>query len=198
MTQTDVTFFATPEEQRAWLLRLAGDPQLWWLASKPATKQYTSLVAESIQSMPFTGRSYALRLYVGHKDLSPSPVWRQAGSAPELDFIRSRAIQVIPSLVDGEVLLEGHVSIMRPADYQAHGVAFQPLHRWFREVCESLEQTIAPPKATLIVLSPTEPPAPSRRKTALSKGAAAWKKGGGRLKQFSESVIEFDLPGGTR
>jgi hypothetical protein len=83
---------------------------------------------------------------------------------------------------------------MRPADYKSLGIRVQPLHQWFLEVCSSLKAAIGPEEVTLTVLSPNEEPAPSRRRVALSIGAATWRKGGKRLKQFAESAIEFDLP----
>jgi hypothetical protein len=190
---TSVEFYATPEEQRIWLSELTADPLLWFVVDAFPESPAAPATATVLRQLTLEGRGH-LQIFLGRKDLGPGPQWRIAGQRKELHFTASQAIQLVPSLAHENVLIEGRLAIMRRSEYQRDGIAFEPLASWFRVVSRSLKAALNARETRLITYSSTEPPAPSRRKVLVSRGAIDWRKSGKRLQQTPGSLIEFDIP----
>ena len=64
------------------------------------------------------------------------PQWRIVGDRRELDFLRSYAVQLVPSILaaDRTTLLQGRIAIMRAADYDnaARAVEVAKLYKRLR------------------------------------------------------------------
>lgn len=193
MDKTSLEYYATPSEHRAWLATLAADPQLWFVVDSFPELAEAPATATVLRELTFQGRGHA-QVFLGRNDLGPGPQWRIAGRRNELDFVVSQAVQLIPSVTQGDVLVEGRMAIMRRSDYERNGITFEPLRNWFREVGASLRKSLKTREMRLITRSATEAPATSARKVSVSPGAIAWRRGGKRLQQVAGSLIEFDIP----
>ena len=189
-----MAYYATGPEQRSWLIELAANPLLWLLLNYPRERRVIRADIDAVKALSFMSGPGEVQMLLGCKRLCEDPWWRSVGERDEIDFKGSQAIQLVPALVQGDVLLEGHIAIMQKADYEASGMKFEPLAGWFRSVCKSLAQAIMAQEIALTNLSLTERPTRSRRKVLISPGAISWRENGKRLKQFAETSIEFDIP----
>ncbi len=193
VSRTSVEFYATTDEQRAWLSKLAANPLFWFVVDAFPASPPRIVSPNELVDLGFDGPVY-LQIFIGRKDRAPGPLWRSAAERNELDFVASQAIQFVPSQARGNVLIEGRMGIMRLAEYERQGVLFEPLHKWFRELARDLEHSVNARELRLIVHSATDADAPSRRPVLISPGAMAWRRSGARLQQVAGSLIDFDLP----
>lgn len=187
-------FFASSAEQVNWLSALMAEPKVWCVIDilLPQRVQREASV-ERVRQLFKNSDTGSFRLFFGRRDLSPTPQWRPTPVRDELDAVRSRVIQFVPSLVVADVLTEGRIDILRPDAYRRADVSPEPVVHWFREVRRSLEQSLDAQATPFAVRSPDGSVARSPAKALFSPDAIRWSKQGGRLKQLAESSIEFEL-----
>lgn len=186
---TSLAFFATIDEERAWLARIL--PTVDWCVVDEVRPERRSVVISATDLLGYFGAVELgeSRVFMGRRALSQSPIWRQAGQRRELDVVRSRVIQFVPSLAIGEVLIEGRIDVLDSAAYSKRDIDPRPIQDWFREARRLLVDV-------LCGTTTSEEDARGSRvgSTVFSSGAIAWFRGGGRLKQFLESNIEISPP----
>lgn len=146
-------------------------------------------------TLPDARRPAGYRLFLGRSELSPQPKWRDSDRRIELDAVASRAIHLVPSHVQGCVLLEGRMDILTSGYYEERGLDAAPLKNWFAIVRRSLEKSIHVKGARLVVLQSVRDcqPIPSKRRVLIPSEAIAWRRGGGELRQAPEGVVQFDV-----
>lgn len=193
MVTTQVEFYATANEQRRWF-ELQCQDQVWMLHWQPQPSRYQVLSPQSIRRLSFQAEHEDhWMLFLGRKDMVQEPMWRETRHGREIDFIKSLAVQFVPSLdYHNQVLLEGRISIMRVEEYQREGLDSRALLQWFKEICRSFKRTIAKRDAVL-----TQGTIGGRtkewRKVLVSEEATSWRLSGRKLKQFLKGEIEFDV-----
>ena len=180
-------FFWTPAELLAWLRRVREELGLWivvWRVGKSAE------VAEldSIQPSMFSGgQEDSVQLFLGTATLSAAPQWRMVADRRELDFQRSYAVQLVPSMLsaDGGLLLQGRLAILRPTDYEDEKRAVE-LAKLFRRLAAELKRDS---DAGHVIVQPL-PTGESKRWSDMLVGSAI-AESGLKLKQFSRGEVEF-------
>lgn len=190
---TSLAFYASVNEQRVWLSHALHDVRGWSIANWFRQDRFEEILPQHIGRNLGTDNWHALRIFIGRSDLSAAPVWRNTSVGKEIDFIRSRAIQIVPSATIDEMMLEGRIDIMRASEYQRIGVDPLPLMQWFRLMQRSLEKMLQFDGAYLVGRKGHRSGFPSRRRALVSRDAAAWRHSGHDLKQVPESTIEFDV-----
>lgn len=119
MSKTAQEFFWTPQELLTWLHRVCEELGLWFVVWRVG-QSAEQVDPGSIQLSMFQGaKEDSVQLFLGAKSLCPEPQWRVAGDRREMDFTRSYAVQLVPSIlsIDGGMLLQGRLAIMRASDY---------------------------------------------------------------------------------
>ncbi|MBX9790669.1 MAG: hypothetical protein K2Y37_17265 [Pirellulales bacterium] len=194
MSKKLLCFFAHPSEQVRWLKERLNDPEIWCVGKMGVpTSEYFTVDSDSVDSLQFTGiHGTELMLFLGHANLQTDVVWRStARHILEIDFVRSQAIQCLPSLiVDASILTEGQLAIMDASYYEEVGIDPRPLQRWFRDVVRSFRALRAPRMALGKVDHAAIKRWPS---VVVSPGAVDWRKSGRKLKQFPKGAAEFDI-----
>jgi hypothetical protein len=197
MSNTQVQFLSTPEEQIKWLTQYLANDGIWWVLRRFPPNWGISAVTgtELLNELQFTKVDDigGLQLFIGRCDLVPSPVWRTTDVGErDIDFVRSRAIQYDPSLlVDEHILLEGQMAIMRRNYYQEVGIDPNPLRAWFREVATRFRKLHA---GCTVVLRDLERGTESKYPNIVAtRGAVEWRLSGHLLKQFAKGAYEFDV-----
>ncbi len=173
--------------------RVLADPRVWAVSEHVTPRQLQRLTPASISALRLEGREFSVRVFFGRADLQSEPVVRPDAEGLQVDFGPSQVVQYVPSMMDGDTVLEGHLAILRHADYARIGVSARPISRWFTALARSLEQSIGNSGAKLVTVSPGRAPAPTRGHTLVSPGVAALSRAGMRLKQFVDSRIEFSV-----
>jgi hypothetical protein len=187
-----ISFFATLDEQADWLSAVVSETD--WCVVDEIAPERRSIEVNSSALVPLlrSAETGEVRVFLGRLDLSPRPVWRDAGQRREVDAIRSRAIHLVPCYAVGEVLIEGRMDILDASAYAAAGVDPVPLQRWYGRLATSLRRALKRPPELLVTESGERE---NRRSTRLfSPGAISWFQGGGVLKQFLESSISISPP----
>jgi hypothetical protein len=147
-----------------------------------------------LEVLEFRGASrYDLNLFIGHRDLTPEPVWRTTGRGDQdIDFIKSQAVQYTASvLANDTILLDGQLAIMRAIYYEEAGINPKPLQKWFRRLAK-LFRALQTPDAHLICRAASGQ-IRACDNIMLTPGAADWRRSGGLLKQFPDGPVEFDV-----
>lgn len=192
---TNVSFYASADEQRRWISDLILPPDVWcwlWTWSTRSFREFHP--NDIINSVPFVKREReSVSLYLGNVAHTKSPVWRyHPGGWQDIDFAASQAIQFNPSMTwNNEVLLEGHIGVLARHWYTDAGIDATPLHAWFKEVAASFRK-LRDRQAVLIhhtTLGATK----RLRSVVLTPGAVQWRNEGGRLKQFPNGPVEFEV-----
>ncbi len=187
-----VEFYATPDEQRVWLTRVLSRHDTWCARWQPGIGEPEfPFGAALLENSIFRGNDEAM-LFLGRKDLTALPTWRENERGHrDIDFVRSQAIQVVPSRVVRDVLLEGRIAIMRATYYEDAGISVRPVRKWFHEVGRSLEQLRLP--GAMLLQRTTTGRIKEWQSVIISRGAADWRQSGGSLKQFVDGGVEFDV-----
>lgn len=196
----NIAFFMSAEETRPWLSAVLSNPDVWCISFRAADRKagdhsYHDLTATIAASLNLeTEIENGLLIYLGHRDLCPGPIWKPIpGEMKHIDFPRSRAIQLIPSLIaQGSILLEGQFAISRAIEYEERGVDRKPLVAWFKTLEKSL-RTMRDKNAVLTHFT-TLGVVKQLKSVILTPGAVEWKKNGGKLKQSPWiRAVEFDI-----
>jgi hypothetical protein len=82
---------------------------------------------------------------------------------------------------------------MASQEYENIGLGSMPLFRWFRHVARSFETGVGTVGCKLLSKGSDGVLYPSRMRVLVSPGRLNWRRAGGRLNQFAQSNIEFDL-----
>jgi len=135
-------------------------------------------------------------MYIGRSDLAHA-AWEKTQSGDKINFVNSQAIQFVASLmVEGRVLLEGRIAIMRPSDYKQHNINPANLMRWYRKMRESLSSIMA--HDFVVIQRTTLGTLKEWRGVGITPGAVALRFKGVLLKQFAEGAVEFDIKQSAR
>lgn len=193
MSKTHLEFYSTPDEQREWLQKQVSDLAVWVVLWTPGRDCcYYPPGNLNVTSLKFNATNAdEIMLFLGCKELAEKPGWRESPHGNEIDFKKSRTIQFIPSLVVGEILLEGRLAIMRELEYEQDGIDPKPLFRWYRQVVKSLASIKAP--EAVITQQTSLGDLKEFPSVVVSLGAIKWRCKGRRLKQFPGSAVEFDV-----
>jgi hypothetical protein len=194
MAKTQIEFYAVAEEQRAWL-ETQCQPGTWiryWEPSRPV--QHEVLTPQSVRLLDFEAKhGDDWMLFLGRKDMAPESVWLDTAVGRQIDFVKSMAIQFVPSLAyHDKVLLEGRISIMRVENYQQEGIDCAPLLNWFNALCRSFQRAVAKRDA-VVTQRTTEGTIKEWRKVLVSERAVEWRHSGRKVKQFPKGEVEFDI-----
>jgi hypothetical protein len=182
-------FFWTPHELQAWLIRVCDELGLWlvlWRVGRNAD----NVNPDAIQPSMFESvADDAIQIFLGSPSICPKPVWRIAGDRRELDFIRSYAVQLVPSVlaVDHKTMLQGRLAIMRPVDYDDSNRAKQ-VAELFKQLRAKLRQDSD--RSRIIVQQ--LPDGDKKRWQDVLVGKSV-PKSGLKLKQFSRGEVEFGI-----
>jgi hypothetical protein len=185
-------FYATPDEQKQWLVNQIRDETIWMLGWSFTRKYFQVQSANDIKDLSFEAKNPDdLIIYIGRSDLA-HVLWSSAPSVDKIDFISSQAIQFVASItVEGRILLEGRIAIMRPSDYKLCNIDPTNLSRSYRKIRKSLSSIMAPD--FVVVQRTTSGVLKEWHGVGVTPGAVSWCRKGILLKQFPEGAVEFDI-----
>jgi len=194
MGKTRLEFYALPEEQKAWLQALLKQQPVWCICERSCLREPVRVEPQDVVNLNFeTKTEFEWALFLGLKTLTKAPVFRPTPQGSTLDFVKSLAIQYVPSLVCApDILIEGQLAVMRKFEYELAKLPWQHLFQWFRELTRSFRRTLGF-KGAVLVQHTTLGTVKEWRGVLLSKGAVEWRLNGRRLKQFPRGEVEFDL-----
>lgn len=188
MTKLTQEFFWTPDELIGWIRQMCGDAGLWLVIWRVG---HNADVVSPDAMLPswFEGMDDSVQLFVGDPLLCSVPQWRIVGDRRELDFTRSYAVQLVPSLVVPNVktLLQGRLAIMRESDYD-DASRYIELLKLYRRLRSDLQRASDSGRVVVQSLSTG-----GRKKWADMLVSPAVVGFNAKLKQFSRSEVEFEL-----
>lgn len=188
MSKLNQEFFWTADELADWIKRICAEYGLWlvvWHVGRNADR----IKPEELHPSWFSGADESVQLFLGDPNLCPKPQWRVAGDRRELDFQRTYAVQLVPSLLakDGKTLLQGRLAIMREADY-GEAASYAALSALFRRLKSDLKRRS---DAHHVVVQPLSGGGQKRWSDILVSTAVA--SSAKSLKQFSGGEVEFRI-----
>jgi len=187
-------FYALPDELQPWLASIIIQDGIWCLKRRIGNGVHYDLIrdARDVKAISFMVENEDdVILFIGRSDLSPIVLENKAHST-SLDFIRSQAIQFVPSTIAKEViLLEGRLAIMRPSEYKLHGIDPKPLSQWYRHIQKSLASIMT--RDNIVVQRTSTGKLKEWREIGITQGAVSWRRNGRLLKQFPRGEVEFDV-----
>ena len=192
---TSLEFYITPTEQQNWLDQLVSDSRVWCVFKRfgQTYREYPD-GDDKRGCLQFDAKNERdLLLYIGHKEIVPSPVWRTTlRGQQDIDFKKSCAIQLIPSLVvNNEILLEGRLAILRKAEYEEEKINPRPLFHWFRKVVSTLDSLRFP--GAVLAQQTTKGTIKQWKEVLVTPGAVQWWQKGYKLKQFPRGEVAFSI-----
>jgi hypothetical protein len=193
MPTSNLSFFATPGEQLGWLEDVLADPNIWGLVDTGSPARFQRLTKEFLRNVELSGREYSVVIFLGQVELANVPVFETTPGRLHIDFARSRCIQLVPSMQQGEFIIEGNLAILRPSEYDRSRIDAVPILKWFRELSKAFERRLGKAGVRLITTGPGGSRSRSPRRVLVSQGVVDLAKQGKRLKQFLGSSIEFEL-----
>ena len=167
---------------------------MWEPTKNP--NNFLTLTPKELERVTFEAQTeYACMIFFGQKAREARPIFDFTPRGQRsLNFLQSKAIQFVPSLiVEGRVLLEGRMAIMRKSDYQLHGIPCEPIFGWFHSVAASFKAAVADRAVLLIQQKKGSGTIKEWRQVVVSKHAAKWRRNGRLLKQFPRGEVEFDI-----
>lgn len=190
MPPTNVPFFATHHEQHDWLGRIAGENEGWFVAGGSPTGPIIGRLSD-LGTFFTEGKSAVAPIFLGRSDISNGPIWRISAKGKELDFVRSLAIQFVPSVVAGDTMLEGRFDIHRASEYELVGVEHGDLRKWIAQLRRSMRSMWKVPGIGIRLESRDGVRSAVGGTVLFSPGAVDWYRQGGKLKQFPEGTFSF-------
>jgi hypothetical protein len=181
-------FFWTPNELVGWVDRLSRESDLWLVAWRFGHNAVT-VHAKDILPSWFEGADESVQLFIGFPALCSEPIWRVAGGLRELDFPRSYAVQLVPSIItsDDRSLLQGRLAIMRKTDYDDKS-RYAELSKRYRFLRADLKRNSDAKHVIVQALSS------GRRKRWLDMlVSTAVVDSKPILRQFSKGEVEFEI-----
>jgi hypothetical protein len=194
MNATIYPFYATIDEQKKWLVQLLSAKDVWCLLWTPSDgARYFPIGITELKKISFEAEHEDdLMLFLGCRGLTIEPVWLETPRGVRLDFIRSQALQLVPSLVvENTILLEGRLSVMRRGEYERVGVNPTKLIKWYRKIRKSLVSLMS--SNHILVQKTSDGKIKLWTDVGISPGAVLWYHEGHSLKQFPQSPVEFDI-----
>jgi hypothetical protein len=192
MAEHEKPFYASPAEQRSWLLWWFRQEGAWICVSYPGSSSAVSLLdADGIEQLPLeTRQAHACMLFLGQKDLA-EPVYRPtADGRREIDLPASLGVQMAPCFWIGHLLLEGRFAVLREAEYRRRELPAEAARTLFSRVVTSFRKHGADPTAILYQQVAGERKLHRRvlvsRDVATSANALV-------LKQFPDGAVEFGI-----
>lgn len=186
-------FYALPEEFNKWLLKLISDDSVWCMAWYPGKDDPYYLIRDKdISSLSYQAEfEDSVMFFVGRRELSDI-VWEDTKRGKRIHFIKSQAIQIVPSLIVQErILLEGRMAVMRPSEYTLQGIDPKPILRWYKQVRKSLTSIMS--REYIIIQRTTTGKIKEWLEVGVTPAAVAWYHRGHLLKQFPQGAVEFDI-----
>jgi hypothetical protein len=188
MSKLTQEFFWTPDELIRWIQRVCGEADLWlvvWRVGRNADIVSPEVILPSW----FEGVDDSVQFFIGDPALCSVPQWRIVGDRRELDFTRSHAIQLVPSLVapDGRTLLQGRLAIMRASDYDDTS-KYAELSKLNKPLRSDLQRNADSGRVDVQPLS-----IGGRKRWAEMLVSSAVAGSNAKLKQFFKSEVEFEL-----
>lgn len=179
-----------PDELANWVKRVCADFGLW-LVIWPVGRNADQIKPEDLHPSQFSGDDDALHLFLGDPALCPQPKWRVVNDRRELDFPRSYAVQLVPSLLakNGKTLLQGRLAIMREADY-SDPQSYAGLRMFFRRLKSELKRRS---DANHVIVQPLSGGGSKRWSDILVSTAVIRSAKTLSLKQFSRGAVEFRI-----
>ena len=187
MSKLSQEFFWRPAELQLWLRRVCEELGLWLVVWRVGKSAELVDLASIQPSMFCGGQEDSVQLFLGTASLSAAPQWRVVADRRELDFQRSYAVQLVPSMLsaDGEILLQGRLSIMRSTDSDDQKRAAE-LTKLFRRLAAELQRDS---DAGRVIVQPLPTGERKRWEDMLVGPGIAESKF--KLKQFSRGEVEF-------
>jgi hypothetical protein len=196
------SFFATPEEQCAWLKQFFEPSTMWCIVRDKTRHPYHWQQIHAPEALETFARRApfpnAVQVALGRHELS-APEWRTVSlktgeQYDDLDFIRSQAVSIYLSLYsDAEsqrLLFEGSIGVAKRVWYQDAGVDPEPLYRWYYQIkrrwWKMMDRRYTPVYRGTAIRRPIPVPHPY---IAVSYGAVQWCVGGGRLKSADTHAV---------
>lgn len=184
-------FFILPQEFREWLDECLRDSAIWCLVDLPFGPRYQRCAGGNLDQYPLDGQAVGLRFFLGRRDIVAEPVWTGEGERRNLDFVRSRAVLVVPCILQQGTLVEGAISILPRQRYTEVGLERSPLLEWFGELRKSLAGRFDWTGVRLLVCAPGVPDAPYVGPVIISRLAGEASQAGVELKQYFGNRIAF-------
>jgi hypothetical protein len=187
MSNITQEFFWTPEELVSWLRRICSEFGLWLVVWRAGNSAELISPGAMQPSMFEAAQDDSIQVFLGKPSLCPDPRWRVVGDRRELDFARSYAVQLVPSVLsaDGKTLLQGRLAILRSPDYDDRTRAVE-LAILFRQLRAELRRDS---DGGHVVVQPLPGGERKRWRDMLVGRAVAGS--GLKLKQFSRGEVEF-------
>ena len=185
-------FYALPNEQRKWLADQMRNEQVWILAWSHSKKYFEITNTADLRELAFESEAdNNIVIFIGRRDIS-NIVWRNTKSGKRIDFIKSQAVQFVPSLtVRKNIVLEGRIGIMRDSEYNENDIDPTPVKKWFRTLNASLRSIMAKDYAVIQHASTGE--IRKLRNTGVTQKAVEWRQKGKMLRQFPDGEVIFDV-----
>jgi hypothetical protein len=187
---TSVAFFASRQEQHDWLAQISSENEGWFVAKGPLAELTIGQLSDLTMFLAET-KTGGASIFLGRSDLSTSPIWRITSKGRELDFVRSLAVQFVPSIVAGDTMLEGRCDIHRASEYALVGADDSGLRKWIGAIRRSMRSAWKVPGVQVRLESKDGVRSSVGKTTLFSPGAVDWYRHGGKLKQFPEGTFSF-------
>jgi hypothetical protein len=196
MAASRFEFFALPEEQAAWLATFLEDESVWCLASAHGLSEPVAVArGNRVRIDDFLSASQVSSsfFYLGNRNIEREPVLvTGADGRPQLDFIRSQAVELSPSYIAyGTTLIRGQIAIMTKGYYRDIGLDPEPLQQWFRRIVRSFRRIMHP--RAVITQTTTSGTVKQWPGIGVTPGALDWWRKGGLLKAVATSTVTFDV-----
>jgi hypothetical protein len=188
MSQVTQEFFWTPAELLSWVRRICGEAGLWLVVWRVGGNA-DAVSPEAVAPSWLEGTDDSIQFFLGDPLLCSTPKWRIVDDRRELDFTRSYAVQLVPSLEapDGQTLLQGRLAIMRAPDYEDTS-RYVELSKLYKRLRSDLQRNS---DSGRIVVQQLSSGGKKRWGEMLVSPAVA--DSNPKLKQFFRSEVEFEL-----
>jgi hypothetical protein len=195
MASSRFEFFALPEEQSAWLTTFLENEGVWCLASADGLSDPVAVARGErmrIDDLLSASRG-CCAFYLGNRHIEEAPVLTiGANGRPQLDFIRSQAVELSPSYIShGTILIMGQMAIMAKGYYLDIGLDPVPLQTWFRQMVKSFRRIMHP--RAVITQTTTSGTVKQWPGVGVTPGAVEWWTKGGLLKAIATSPVTFNV-----
>jgi hypothetical protein len=162
-----------------------------WIVLWPVGEDARLIEAGDLRSEMFNCLTEeSLQLFLGTAAIAPHPLWCTAGGRREIDFQRSYAVQLVPSVIapDAKTLLEGRMAILR-SDQYADAEAAKELIALFRRLQSEMKRASDHQHVVVQTLTNGE----KKKWRNILVGRELPSSNIVQLKQFAQGAVTFEV-----
>ena len=187
-----IAFFAGLDEQAKWLSGVASTWDGWCAWPDEDAKDIVIRPLAEAARLLTVSEKVPQRIFLGRADLA-RPVWRLGGAGRSLDLTESQAVQLVPAVRRGGILLEGRLDMMRPFNRVADDRRYRETREWFRKLRRSLVAAWDISGFHVRIRSTSGATRLAGGRVVVSPAALESYRKGGVMKQFEEATLSFEV-----